>query len=288
MTDAIAVVIPAFDAAAFLPVALQSLQQQTLPPAEVVVVDDGSTDDTAAVAGRFGAQLLRQERRGPGAARNRGLRATNAPLVAFLDADDWFAPDKLARQAARLRELDARVLCTDAFVADVDGVVGRRKNDRRRVPATLTFEQLLRDNPVICSTVMARRDAIAAAGGFDEDPRLVATEDYDLWLRLARHGPLAYLDAPLTYYRLHAGSLSANRRFLHGVDRIMDKVEPGAAPHLRQLVRRRRAGVRLDLAWDLLQAAATRSEALALIREAQRQAFTWKGCRMWLRSCLRR
>jgi glycosyltransferase involved in cell wall biosynthesis len=287
VSDAVAVVIPAHNASRFLPVALQSLQQQTHPPREVVVVDDGSTDDTAAVAERLGATVLRQPQKGPAAARNRGVEATTSPLLAFLDADDWFAPAKLGKQAARMAELGARTSCCDAWIVE-HGRVEQSKNARRVVPAVLTLERLLQANPIVCSTVMVRRDALQQVGLFDEDPDLVATEDYDLWLRLSRKEPIAYLSEPLAFYRVHENSLSANARFLRGVDRIMDKMDRvyGDEPHFQNLVRRRRALVRLDLAWDLLQQPAGRKQARALIAQAQRLSFSWHGLRMWLRSLL--
>lgn len=288
MSNDVAVVIPAYNAAAFLPTALQSLQQQTHRPAEVVVVDDGSTDGTAAIAEQHGATVIRQSQRGPGAARNRGIQATRSPLVAFLDADDWFAPAKLGRQVARLVELGAMAICADAWIVRGDSVE-RSKNEQRIVPGVLTLERLLQANPVICSTVLVRRDALEQAGPFDEDPELIATEDYDLWLRIARREPIAYMAEPLTFYRVHDHSLSANARFLRGVDRIMDKMERvfGDEPHFQNLLRRRRASVRLDLAWDLV-ASGRRAEARELIQQAQQLAFSWKGVRMWLRSRLRR
>ncbi|MGE3175387.1 MAG: glycosyltransferase family 2 protein [Planctomycetota bacterium] len=288
MSNEVAVVIPAWNAAAFLAIALQSLQQQTLRPTEVVVVDDGSTDGTAAIAEQHGAMVLRQDRQGPAAARNRGVAATRSPLIAFLDADDWFAPAKLGRQVARMVELGAMAVCTDAWIVEGDRVE-RSKNERRAVPGVLTLEKLLQGNPVICSTMLVRRSALEQAGAFDEAPELVATEDYDLWLRLARREPIAYMAEPLAFYRVHGGSLSANSRFLVGVDRILDKVDAvfGDEPHFRNLVRRRRAMVRLDLAWDLLQASGRGAEARDLIREAQGLAFSWKGLKMWLRSRLR-
>lgn len=289
MSNDVAVVIPAHNAAQFLPLTLQSLQQQTQPPVEVVVVDDGSTDATAAVAAQHGAKVVQQAQRGPAAARNRGVQATTAPLIAFLDADDWFAPAKLGRQVARLCDLGAMAVCSDAWMVEGDSVV-RSKNERRVVPTVLTFEKLLQENPVICSTMLLRRQAFDQAGPFDEDPDLIATEDYDLWLRLARREPIAYLAEPLAFYRVHPHSLSANTRFLRGIDRIVDKMQAlfGDESHFRNLMHRRRASVRLDLAWDLLRDPGSRDEARQLIREAQALAFSWKGLRMWLRSHLGR
>ena len=287
-TAPVTVVIPAFNAAPFLAITLESLQQQTAVPQQIIVIDDGSTDDTTVIAERFGARCLRQAQAGPGAARNRGLAATTTEFVAFLDADDWYVPDKLERCVEHLTELGASVVATDAWVVRGDRVE-RRKNDRRVVPSVLTLEHLLRGNPVICSTVVGRRDVFRQAGGFDENPDLIATEDYDLWLRLAQREPISYLDHPMTFYRTHAASLSANTRFLRGVDSILTRIalEHEGEAHFQNLVLRRRADARLDLAWDLM-AEGRHDAANDLIREASRLATTWKGIKMKLRSLLRR
>lgn len=282
----VAVVIPAHDAERFLPTALESLQKQTVRATEVIVVDDGSRDATAVIAEQAGACVIRQEQAGPGAARNRGLQRATAEFVAFLDADDWFALDKLERSVAVLQRLGARCLATDAWLVREDRVE-HRKNAQRKVPDVVTLEHLLRGNPIICSTVVCRRKELLEVGGFDEAPDLVASEDYDLWLRLAAREPIAYLAEPLTFYRVTTGSLSANSRFLRGVDRILDKVaalHPGEA-HFQNLVQRRRAELRLDVAWDHLRTG-ERQQARAMIVEAQRHARTWKGMRMWARSML--
>jgi glycosyltransferase involved in cell wall biosynthesis len=262
------------------------LQHQTTAPERIVVVDDGSTDDTAAIAERAGATVVRQAQRGPGAARNRGLAAASTEFVAFLDADDWYAPDKLERSVEVLQEIGAACLATDAWVVR-GGRIDARKNQGRNVPTVLTTERLLKGSPVICSSVVARRRAVLEVGGFDEHPDLIATEDFDLWLRMSEREPLAYLGEPLTFYRVHQGSLSANERFLRGIDRILARVAQhhvGEA-HFQNLIRRRRADVRLDYAWDLITTG-RKAEGRALIREAQRLAPTWKGVRMRLRSML--
>ncbi|MFY9345872.1 MAG: glycosyltransferase family A protein [Planctomycetota bacterium] len=282
----VTVVIPAFNAAPFLRVTLDSVQQQTALPEAVIVVDDGSTDDTAAVAAQCGATVLRQQQQGPGAARNRGVQAATTEFVAFLDADDWYTPDKLERAVKLLTELDAAAVATDAWIVRGDRIEGR-KNQRRVVPSVLTLERLLQGNPVVCSTVVARTAVVRELGGFNEHPDLVATEDFDLWLRLAQREPIAYAPEPLTFYRVHVGSLSANTRFVRGIDRILGDLarQYAGEAHFLNLFRRRRADVRLDLAWDLI-AAGRRSEARALIDEASQLARTWKGMRMKLRSLL--
>lgn len=285
-TCPVTVVIPAFQAEPYLRVTLQSLQQQTKLPEAIVLVDDGSTDGTAAIAREFGVTLVQQAQRGPGAARNRGIELATTEFVAFLDADDWYTPDKLERSVKILDQLRAACLCTDAWTVRKDRIEGR-KNQQRTVPTVLTTERLLQNSPVICSSVVARTVAVREAGAFDENPDLIATEDFDLWLRMSHREPLAYLGEPLTFYRVHTGSLSANARFVRGIDCILEKVAQRHAgqAHFLNLVRRRRADVRLDLAWDLL-ADGRKAEARQLIREAQGLATTWKGWRMRLRSLL--
>lgn len=273
----VAVVIPAFESAATLRETIASAQAQTLRPSEIVVVDDGSRDDSARVAEAAGARVVRLSNGGPGVARNTGIAATRAPWFAFLDADDVFEPEKLARQAARLAASGAAACCTDAWIWR-EGAPLVRKNAHRTIPATITFATLLHGNPVVCSSMLARRDALVAAGLFDEDRVLVATEDFDLWLRLARTHGIEYLDEPLVRYRVGQQSLTSNERFLRGVDRIFAKLGVEHAPV--------RVTTRLNRAYDLV-AAGQRREARALLREARalggggRQH--WK---LWLKSWL--
>jgi len=124
----VAVVIPAYNAAAYLQVTLDSCKQQTLVPEQIIVVDDGSSDDTFAIAERNGALCLRQDRGGPGAARNSGLMLAKTEYVAFLDADDWYAIDKLERSLDFLQELGASCVATDTACASSDWDGSRPKN----------------------------------------------------------------------------------------------------------------------------------------------------------------
>jgi len=284
-TAPVAVVILARDAAAFLPVTLDSLAQQTARPEQVIVVDGGSRDDTAAIAERAGATLIRADGSGAGAARNRGLAAARAEYVGFLDADDWYALDKIERSLDHLRDLGAACLGTDAWLV-VGDRVERRANHGRVVPAVLTMEQLLLlGNPIACSSVLAARAAVLDAGGFDENDPIAPCADYDLWLRLARREPIAYLPEPLTFRRVRGGAAGAPAGDLRGVDLVLDKVALAYAgeAHFLNLVRRRRAGVRVDAAAELLRDG-RRQQARALLAEARQHARTWRGCWTWLRS----
>ncbi|MBL8730739.1 MAG: glycosyltransferase family 2 protein [Planctomycetes bacterium] len=284
----VTVIVPAFNAAPYLQVTLRSLQQQTVRPEAVVVIDDGSTDDSAAIAAREGATVVRQAHKGPAAARNRGLELATTEFVAFLDADDWYGPDKLERSLTSLDELQAQCIATESWSVRGDCIEGRR-NQRRVVPGVVTLELLLRGNPVVTSSVVARRKAVLDVGRFDEDPELIASEDYDLWLRLAQKEPIAYLTQPLTFCRTHTASMTEKTLFLRGVDRILERVahQYEGEAHFQNLVRRRRADVRLDLASDLL-ADGGHAQARQLIDEAAGLARTWRGVKLRMRTLLHR
>lgn len=199
---AVSVVIPAFDAERTLADALASVFAQTEPAAEVLVVDDGSSDGTAALAAAHaGVRLLRQERRGPAAARNRGARAARGELLAFLDADDLFLPGKL--------ELQRRALAAEAELA---GVFGRVRHD--------LIEPALAGRVVVpagsqpglyAATLLVRRERFLATGGFDETLR--AGEFVD-WYDRARHAGLRFaeLDEVVTVRRIHGGNLTWRER----------------------------------------------------------------------------
>jgi glycosyltransferase involved in cell wall biosynthesis len=203
VTPRIAIVIATRNQARWLPSTIASVRAQTMRDFELVVVDDGSTDDTAAVAtaaagGDPRIGVVRVARRERAAARNHGVAATSADLVAFLDGDDLWAPDKLMRQLERLDAAPAAALCyTVARYVDADD----RPLSIRRPPFVVeghAFPTLVRANRMILSSVVVRRSAFEGAGGFDETLPVLGCEDWDLWLRIARRHPVVAVDAGCT------------------------------------------------------------------------------------------
>jgi len=202
----VAIVIPAHNPGGYLRVAVDSVIAQTFADWEAVIVDDGGEEDLSSLSGLDRrVTVIRQANTGVSAARNRGIAETSADLIAFLDADDSWAPQKLERQIAALEAQPECVLCTTDFQI-VDGA------GERIGPGYRGFREghleLLGGCGICISTVMARRGAVEAAGGFD--PAFSQCADWDLWLRLALIGPFARADEILASYRVHGTSMSRN------------------------------------------------------------------------------
>jgi glycosyltransferase involved in cell wall biosynthesis len=206
----VTVVIPAFQAAAFIRDAVRSAIEQDPPPAAVIVVDDGSTDDTAELSRSVGALVITKSNGGEASARNVGLRAATTQWVAFLDADDRFLPGRLAAVLAHLAEHSATDVVTTNGYLEVNGqLVGHCYGPTWQFEADDQRTAILRRNFVF-GHVVARRDVLIALGGFDESIRHAT--DWDMWARLVLSGGAVDLvDRPLSIYRVHAGSLSADR-----------------------------------------------------------------------------
>lgn len=217
----VSVIIPAHQAAKTIGAAVHSAAAQRPAPEEIIVVDDGSTDGTAEVAGALpGVHVLRHDRpAGPSAARNRAAGQARGELLAFLDADDTWLPGKLDRQ---LRALDRH---PRAVAAAGDWVRGPELAPELAAdpPARLLgYRDLLVLNRFQTSTVLMRAEAFRRLGGFL--PELDGAEDWDLWLRAAALGPIVKLDAPLVVYRDESAGYSKNlervyRRMLVMLDR---------------------------------------------------------------------
>lgn len=233
-TPSASVVMAAHDSAATIGRAIASVRLQTRDDWELIVVDDGSTDATAAIASSFGderVRVVRQENRGPAAARNAGIRVARAPLVSTLDSDDLWMPSYLDTMIETLRDAsDASLAYTDAWVIDASDRVRRTSEMGGRAPGSppasprLFYGKLLRRN-FVYNSVTARREALEAAGGYDE--RLRTSEDWELWLRLAAAGR-RFVRAPglLAIHCNRAGSLSSDAaRLKAGRSEVFDIIE---------------------------------------------------------------
>jgi len=235
MAIKISVVIPVHNGAHFLPRSIESVLAQTLEPAEVIVVDDGSTDDTAAVAIELGAKLVCLRRNcGISAARNTGIRNALGDWVALLDCDDAWAPEKLERQAACIRP-DTVLVYTGVRICDDKGI----RDESRAIDPVLAGKTLRYRNPITPSTVILKREAVLQAGGFREDLR--GCEDWELWVRLLRFGAFEAVADPLMNYYLHANNSSANPRLmLETFESIVDTTLVADLKGLSRWVWRRR------------------------------------------------
>jgi glycosyltransferase involved in cell wall biosynthesis len=198
----VSVVIPCFDHGHYLGEAIESVLAQTMAAAEVLVIDDGSCDNSFEVAGRYPVRRLRQDNRGPAAARNVGLQASSRDCVVFLDADDRLLPEALEIGASALSRRP-HVAFVTGMSCDIGADGGRLFSERQPLVSQDHYLRLLEDCFIWSgSSIAHRRSALEAIGGFDES--LSAGEDYDLYLRLARRFPIFCYDAVITEYRRHA------------------------------------------------------------------------------------
>ena len=201
MKPTVAVIIPTYNRAAVLGRAINSALGQDVDGCEIVVVDDGSTDTTDAVLAKYAGapvRLIRQANRGPAAARNAGVRETDAPWIAFLDSDDEWLGGKLAAQLAQATAAGAAWAVCGHETITPDG---RRVERPWPLPGTALElqRQLLANEAIATDTVLIRRAAFERCGGFDQ--RLATAEDVDLYLRLAATAP--FVADPAIRCRVH-------------------------------------------------------------------------------------
>ena len=219
----VSVVIPAYNAASYVAQAVDSVLSQDYPHVEVIVVDDGSKDDTLEVLRGYGDRIrvIDQANAGPPRARNAGLAAARGEFVAFLDADDIWLPTKLSAQVGHLRaHADVGTVFTRWHVwpADGDGVFRIPVVDPTPVvggPVVADrsgwmYSRLLLECHLLTTTVMLRSSLVDQIGDFDVD--LFNGDDYDFWLRASREAKIDQLDAIGAYYRVVPGSVSRKAR----------------------------------------------------------------------------
>ena len=219
MSPEVSVIIPTYNRASMVIEAVESVLAQDMTDFELIVINDGSTDETEEKLSAYGSRLkyYQQENAGVSAARNRGIRFSAAPLVAFLDSDDLWLPPKLQVQYTYMTANPEVHICQ---TEEIWWRNGRRVNPKKyhQKPSGDIFQRSLELCLVSPSAVMMRRELFEKVGSFDEE--LPMAEDYDLWLRVAVDYPVVLLPEPLVIKRGgHPDQLSASK----GIDRYRIK-----------------------------------------------------------------
>lgn len=229
MSIEVSVIIPTYNRAGLIPFTLDSILRQSHKPSEVIVVDDGSKDDTEAVVRQYASRVkyVRVENGGQGRARNIGVSAATTPWIAFCDSDDLWQPDKLALQV-RLFErapdvqyaftnfrtvMDNRWSTATKFDTSPPGYwnVPHREIDKDLFVIDVPmFDRLLRHQPIFPSTVMMRRSFYDALGRWNESLRHIPVEDLEFNLRCAAHARIGVVSAPVVGIRKHNSNFSSD------------------------------------------------------------------------------
>lgn len=278
----VSVIIPTLNCARFLPAALESAFAQTWRDVEVIVVDDGSTDNTDAVIQPYlpRVQYLRGDGRGPSAARNLGMRAARGEIFAFLDADDRWLPEKLERQVARFADPKVGLCYADCWREYEDGRPRHRVLESRPLAAEgWCLGELIQSGFIFLNTAVLRRACADDVGWWDES--FITHEDREFWLRIARRWKLALVREPLGIYFQRSGSLTSREDLLSlNEARLWEKVLLDPPPDRTARIAAERALTRAYVRRaTFLRSAGRRSEARSLLARAFRR--DWRRADAW-------
>ncbi len=219
MTPSVSVIIPTFNRKCLIIETIESVLAQTFGDFEIIVVDNGGTDDTASVIEQFNDSRIRyhwQEPTGrPAPPRNKGLQMARGKYIGFLDSDDLWIENKLESQLAMFENNPALkwVYCK---VAGFDHVTGNVKESNS---GEVYYEgdvchQLIRHNFIPSASPLIRKTVFNVVGEFNENPILFAREDWELWLRIAAIYPIGFVSEVLAKYRIHSDAISMNSKYM--------------------------------------------------------------------------
>jgi len=207
----VSIIIPVYNSEQYITECIDSVLNQSYQNFEIIVVDDGSTDDTSSIITQYNNDkitLYHQQNSGSGAARNHGVKKASGAWIAFIDADDIWLPDKLHKQLTN---------CSDKAWSHTDlyfhGDIYPRHTKTTELTSKYSghiLEHLLVENSIGTSSVIINKKVFEELGGFNTDLR--ALQDWDLWLRVAKKYEICYVNEPLVYYRVHSKSVSRNVR----------------------------------------------------------------------------
>lgn len=210
----VSVIIPSYNHAHFVQEAIQSVLNQNYMDYEIIVIDDGSKDNTRDVVARYGDQVryIWQENKGLPGARNTGIKAAKGAFIALLDSDDTWLPEFLATTVARLEaEPQLGAVHTGFYFIDEQGQ-RLPQISTETVPDAQMYDRLLDGEFFVPAAVVTRRECFDRIGLFDEAFR--GSEDWDIWLRVARQYPFGGISTPLLNYRMHGNNMSKDPKYM--------------------------------------------------------------------------
>ncbi|MBI3650622.1 MAG: glycosyltransferase family 2 protein [Acidobacteria bacterium] len=207
----VSVIMPTYNNALYIGAALDSVLQQTFQDFEIIVIDDGSTDNTAEVLQpyRDAIRYLKKANGGPSSARNLGIALAQGEFIAFHDSDDTWVADKLALQLDHFAQNpEVGVVFTGSHRYNAKGIVDSNIRKGHTMPTGMIFDKILTDHFIAMPSVMVRKSCLDHIGLFEEG--LIGNEDFNLYLRLARHYAFGFVNKVLVHIRLHEHNLSDN------------------------------------------------------------------------------
>ena len=276
----ISVIIPAYNAMDYLPETMESVLAQTHHDFEVIVVNDGSSDQTRQWVSQIKdprVKLISQENKGLAGARNTGIAHAQGEYITFLDADDLWEPTKLEKQVRVLDENSevGLVYTWVAYINDQGGYTG--KIVKYQAEGNV-WQKLTQRNIIECGSVaMVRRSCFEAVGLFDWNlSRFNVNEDWDMWLRIAARYPFKVVKEPLVYYRQRSSSASKNWKAIEQSFRIViEKTFDSAPPELLKLKQQSYGLANFCFAWKALQSDDKNVEQALQFRQQALAYYPW-------------
>lgn len=247
------IIIPAYNAITYLPKTVESVLKQTFTDFEILIINDGSSDNIVEWASGIKdprLKLISKENQGVSAARNTGIAEAKGEYIAFLDADDLWEPTKLEKQLQCFKNnLLLGLVHTEMVLIDEKG-----KSLVRKFTSNIEGDaliHLLEHNTVVTSSVIVRSSCLETVGNFDKNLRYF--EDWELWVRIALRYPFALIKEPLIFYRQHPNNTTKNWQMLEQNLGSIEQVFQSVPEELSYLKNRTYAYAKIYLAWKTLQ-----------------------------------
>lgn len=227
----VSVIIPAYNASRWIDETISSVIEQDYKHYEIIVVNDGSTDNTVDIVESFGAAVrcIHKENGGQASARNAGIIAANGKYVAFLDADDLWVKEKLTLQIAQMEATDAKWGYADSFAFDGQSKeILYKFSDNQKQPNGDVLQSLFKSCFIPSPTPIIQKNVFSNVGLFNEEARMRNREDWEMWLRIAAVYHIVSIPSPLAYYRVHSASATGSEGHLKSMDGHITVIEEAA------------------------------------------------------------